>query len=347
MGIDPQCAEAQVGLGILFAKEGKGTEADTLFRQAIENNPKSASAHANLGLLLASQGKMRKLKRELKQATRIASDDVNVLSLLANLQSKLGRPVDSTCTLRRLTELQPRAAPAHLELGVAFAALYSYQAALEEFSKAVRLGPKLALRGCTRAGPSLTWEGLEKPGKSSRPPAFSQSGGVLVPFALVERQAKNIPLSIKYLEDVVRLEPKNADAEFLLGQNWFELGEREKAIEHWKAALRVFSGSMAKPVQPDPAYLIARDPEAPKYQGRLQELEQRDHVPDRVGLLSQLAQEAAAARDWPAVIAPYQEALRECGHCSSAQSSIRRSELPTAKLAGWQTESMSCASPCN
>jgi len=39
---------------------------------------------------------------------------------------------------------------------------------------------------------------------------------------------------------------------------------------------------------------------------------------DKVGLLSQLAHEAAAARDWPAVVARYQEALRECGHCSSA-----------------------------
>jgi Flp pilus assembly protein TadD len=50
----------------------------------------------------------------------------------------------------------------------------------------------------------------------------------------------------------------------------------------------------------------------------LQEVKQSHHVSDRIGLLSQLAEEAAAAREWPAVIARYQEALRECGYCNSA-----------------------------
>lgn len=320
LGIDPQCAEARVDLGILFAKEGKEPEAESLFRQAIENNSQSATAHANLGLLLARQGHDAEAERELKEANRISSNDVNTLPLLANLQSKLGRPIDSSCTLRRLTDLQPQAAPAHIELGIALAALYSYQAALEEFSKAVSLSPNPASARMYK-GRTLYDLGKINDARQEIKASCASSPKVAASwylFALVERQAKNITLSIKYLDEVVRLEPKNADAEFLLGQNWFERGEREKAIEHWKAALESSPDQWRSLYSLTQAYRSSRDPDPSKYQARLQELEQRDHAPGRVGLLSHLAQESATARDWPPVLSGYQEALRECGRCDSA-----------------------------
>jgi tetratricopeptide (TPR) repeat protein len=320
LGIDPQDTEAQVGLGVLYAKEGKEEEAGRLFRQAIENNPKSAAGHANLGLLLASQGHESEAEQELKQAAQIAPDDPKVLPVLASLQSKLGRLVDSTCTLNNLAELQPLSAQAHVELGTALTALYFHQAALEEFSKGVRLDPNSAL---ARLYTGRTLFDLGRIGEARQE---LQAACTLSPnvagcwylFALVERQAKNIPLSIKYLEDVVRLEPQNADAEFLLGQSWFELGNREKATEHWKAALQAFPDQWRSLYSLAQTLSSVRDPEAPKYHDRLQALESQHHVLDRVGLLSQLAREAAAARDWPAVVTRYQEALRECGRCSSA-----------------------------
>ena len=269
---------------------------------------------------MASQGHESEAEQELKQATQLAPDDADVLPVLANLQSKLGRLVDLTCTLNKLADLQPSSAQTHVELGTALAALYSHQAALEEFSKAERLDPNSALARLYK-GRTLFDLGRIEEARHELQLACSLSskvGACWYLLALVERQAKNIPLSKRYLEDVIRLEPQNADAEFLLGQSWFELGKTEKATEFWKAALQ------ASPDQWRSLYSLAQtlgsfqDPEAPKYQGRLQELEMRHHVSDKTRLLIHLAQEAAAARDWPEVIARYQDALRECGHCGSS-----------------------------
>jgi len=319
LSIDPQYVQAQVALGVLYAKEGKKEEAGRLFRQAIESNPKFAAAHANLGLLLASEGHQSEAEQELKQATQFAPD-ADVLPVLASLQSKLGRLVDLTCTLNKLAELQPSSAQIHVELGAALAALYSHQAALEEFSKAARLDPNSAL---ARLYIGRTLFDLGRIGEARQElhaacPLSPKVAACWYLFALVERQAKNIPLSIKYLEDAVRLEPQNADAEFLLGQSWFELGKTEKATEYWKAALQAFPDQWRSLFSLAQTLKSLRDPEASTYQDRLQGLELRYHVSDRAGLPNQLAQEAAAARDWPEVIARYQDALRECGHCSLA-----------------------------
>jgi len=273
-----------------------------------------------LGLLLAGQGHDVEAEQELKQASQIAPNEANVLPVLANLQSKLGRSVDSTCTLKRLVELQPLSAQAHVELGIALTDLYSYQAALEEFSKAARLGSNPALVRLYK-GRTLYDLGRIEDARQDLQASCALSPKVAACWyllALVERQANKIPLSITHLENVVSLEPQNPDAEFLLGQSWFELGKTERAIEHWKMALQAFPDQWRSLYSLAQALRSSGDADAQKYQYRLQRVEQRHHASDRVGLLSQLAQESAVARDWPAVITRYQEALRECGHCNSA-----------------------------
>ncbi len=320
LSIDPQYIEAQVTLGVLYDKEGKKNEAGKLFRQAIETSPKFAAAHANLGLLLASQGHDVEAEEELKQAIQIAPREPSVLRALASLQSKSGRLIDATCTLKSLSELQPRSVQAHLNFGTALTALYFYEAALEEFSSAEHLDPNSGLVRLY-TGRTLYDLGRIAEARKELRAACQLSPKVAACwylFGLLERQAKDIPLSVNYLGQAVRLEPQNAEAKFLLGQSWFELGQTEKAIECWKMALQ------ASPDQWRALYSLAqagrtsRDTEARKYQGLLQDTELRNHVSQEVGLIARLAHEAASARDWSSAISRYQEALRYCGRCESA-----------------------------
>jgi Flp pilus assembly protein TadD len=145
LSIDPQYGEALVALGILYAKDGKEQNAETLFRQAIQSNPESGAGYANLGLLLAQLGRDAEAAQQLQRAAQITPHNADVLLALANLQSKVGRPVDSICTLRRLADVQDQSAQTNVELGIALAAAYSYDAALEAFSNAARLAPNSAL----------------------------------------------------------------------------------------------------------------------------------------------------------------------------------------------------------
>ena len=57
IALDPQYAEAQNNLGVLYGQLGKSGEAEQLFRQATENNPQYGQAFANLGMILASESR--------------------------------------------------------------------------------------------------------------------------------------------------------------------------------------------------------------------------------------------------------------------------------------------------
>jgi tetratricopeptide (TPR) repeat protein len=137
-------------------------------------------------------------------------------------------------------------------------------------------------------------------------------------LALVDRQSKALPQSIKSLEEVVKLEPQNSDALFLLGKNWFESGDVEKAANHWKEALR------ANPDHWESLYHLTKvlpfgEEDAEKYQESLRTLQSRHRVNHKVDLLLRLAQEAAAARNWLGSMVYLQDASHACDQCGSVR----------------------------
>jgi tetratricopeptide (TPR) repeat protein len=137
-------------------------------------------------------------------------------------------------------------------------------------------------------------------------------------LALVERRSKDLPLSIKHLEQVVKLDAQNSDARFLLGKSWFEIGDLEKATSHWKAALQAHPDHWES-IYHLASFLPSREKEAEIYQESLRALQTRHQLKQKVDLLLRLAQEAAAARNWSGALAYLQEGLKECAHCGSAR----------------------------
>jgi tetratricopeptide (TPR) repeat protein len=319
LSVDPQYLEAKVDLGVLYAKEGKKSEAKRLFRQAIEINPKSAAAFANLGLLFASEGNDREAEQQLVKADNTSPDDAIILRALASLQSKLGSFVKSACTFERLVKLQPRSAQAHLDFGMAMTALYRHDEALEEFSEAIRLSPDLAAAHLY-SGRTLYDLGRIGEAKTELQVACrlaTADATCRYLLALVERRSKNIALSVKHLEEAAKLEPQNADIRFLLGKSWFEIGETDKAVVHWKAALEASPEhwqSLNSLVQ---VLSASRSTEARKYQDILRALQSGHRVLQKVDFLRRLAQQAAAAREWAGAFGHIQQAMQECGDCTS------------------------------
>jgi tetratricopeptide (TPR) repeat protein len=117
------------------------------------------------------------------------------------------------------------------------------------------------------------------------------------------------------LQRVVELQPDNADAQYLLGQNLERLGKPDAALEHWKAAVS------ADPDHSQALFNLARalnklhDPEAQRYQDRFDALQKRQQVTDRIEQLGNFALEAANAQNWPQAMAQMREAIELCGNC--------------------------------
>jgi len=64
-------AEAHLDRGVSFAKQGRYSEAESEFREAIRINPDLAEAHAGLGILLAEQGRHREARAELERTAEL------------------------------------------------------------------------------------------------------------------------------------------------------------------------------------------------------------------------------------------------------------------------------------
>ena len=56
MQLDPNFAEAYVGLGVIFLQQGRTTEAEAEFQMALGKNPNQINALANLGALAVQRG---------------------------------------------------------------------------------------------------------------------------------------------------------------------------------------------------------------------------------------------------------------------------------------------------
>jgi tetratricopeptide (TPR) repeat protein len=139
--------------------------------------------------------------------------------------------------------------------------------------------------------------------------------GVLHLLAVAEKYLGHNTRSAHLLQKLLRLEPQNADAHYLLGQNFFYLGREADAISEWKTTLEV------DPEHAEALYNLSRvmgrrDPQAARaYRERVQKLKQKGQTTDRAEMLNILAVNSSNTRDWPQAIAQFREAVQLCGSC--------------------------------
>ena len=142
---DPEFAEAQSNLGVLYSQQGKNADAATRFQKAIETDPKYSKAYVNYGLLLAQQGALPEAEQQLRAAIQVNRPTMQMR--MAHWECYWPRPAAETTRFkcfRKAVSLQPASAQAHLNLGIALVDHFDRPGGFEEFSEAARLDPKLA-----------------------------------------------------------------------------------------------------------------------------------------------------------------------------------------------------------
>jgi DNA-binding winged helix-turn-helix (wHTH) protein/tetratricopeptide (TPR) repeat protein len=132
-------AHATLGLASLFF-DRNWNEAEREFRTAITLDPNNATARQRYGLALAAMGRMGE---SLDQMRRAAESDP--LSLIVNADVGwilyLSRRYDEAIAVyRKVLDLDPHFVPAHTFLGLAYIQKGAFEAAIEEFQAARKLG---------------------------------------------------------------------------------------------------------------------------------------------------------------------------------------------------------------
>lgn len=233
--------------------------------------------------------------------------------------TRLNRQNEAIESFRKVVELDPKSAEAHLNLGIAVADQFNFDAALKEFSDAVQLAPDCGACHYNK-GRALLDLGRNVEAKTELEVAVRldpKSAESWYLLGLIERDAGNTEESIKQFRRAVALNPQNPDALYRLGQGLLRKGERAEAITQWRQVIAI------NPDYGEALYnlsrLLAKDEpeEAKRLQERFDRLQAQEHVMDRAQTLGNFALASAAARDWPQAISQLKEGLQLCGNCSA------------------------------
>jgi hypothetical protein len=166
-------------------QSGQWTEAESICRQILQQQPDFAPAHYHLGNALKQQGRLEEAIASYRRATAIQPDYPQALNNMGNALRQLGRSSEALASLRRAADLAPDSADFQFNLGNMLRDMDEINPAMACFRRAAQLRPDMAaahwnlanlllLKGDYAAGwPEFQWRrrvpGLEDRSQSDRP----------------------------------------------------------------------------------------------------------------------------------------------------------------------------------
>lgn len=118
--------------------------AETLWTDTIEKNPRSWMAHTNLGRIRAQEGKLDEAEAHYKTALAINSDAAPVHYNYGNLLARTDRPDDAMAQYHQALQLDPGYSEAHNNLGFVLNKQHQTDEAIAEYQQAIFYKPDFA-----------------------------------------------------------------------------------------------------------------------------------------------------------------------------------------------------------
>ena len=198
--LKPRHAEVANNYGVALRATGRAAEARAQFLRATELKPGYVEAEFNLALALAEAGESAAARERYARVLALRPQHAKAANNLGNLLLAEERAAEAMELFRAALAVEPDLADAHHNLGVALFAQDRAAEAVGPLRRALALD---AERDATR------WV-------------------LALAFATQRRPADAVPP----LEDLVRRQPRNAEAHLLLAQCLWEAGRRDEALRH-------------------------------------------------------------------------------------------------------------------
>jgi tetratricopeptide (TPR) repeat protein len=197
--------------------------AEQYLTQVVEQNQSFADVYNMLGVIFHDQGQYQKALRAFEAALRINPGYTDAALNLAVTYNDTGKYKEAQETYRHALSrsgarqgkidrfVQGKLANMYADIGDVWLSSGLYAEAIQEYRRALELGPAFADVRSRLAG------------------ALRDSG---------EREQ-----AIKEYEEVVRHSPSYVPARLNLGLSLFAAGRREEAVKHWRAVLEISPGN--------------------------------------------------------------------------------------------------------
>jgi len=272
------------------------------------------------GKTLASEGRLAEAEEPLMEAAKLSPSDMETLTVLAQVQGRIGKSAQAIQLFRKTTDLYPQVADSHLNLAIALADGGQLEEALKESRKAESLAPKMAAAHLNRG---RILDDLHRVDEARSEFIIAHrlapdDPDCLFYWSLVERETGNIPKETELLQKLVVLQPNNSKAAYFLGRSLQEQSKDAEAIQALRRALAIKSDYQ------DALYLLSRElrksspGESKKLDEEFQTARQQQSTLDSIKSLGNEAYVAAGKQNWPEAIGLLRKALDLCQPCEAA-----------------------------
>jgi tetratricopeptide (TPR) repeat protein len=139
--LDPEVAEANYRMGMLFMSVNQIKPAAECFVQEIKHHPENQAAARQLGIAYARLGDSQVAILQLEPLVRKHPEDAEAWAALGFAYMGAKRITESESALRRAISLKPGVSAWHRDLGVVLAAQRKSEGARREYRRAAELDP--------------------------------------------------------------------------------------------------------------------------------------------------------------------------------------------------------------
>jgi tetratricopeptide (TPR) repeat protein len=141
--LDPNSFPGMLGLGVVYANQGKDDEAERLFRRALADYP-SVAAHFQLADFLQERGRLDEAKVHYLHGLALAPYYAKARNDLGNVYARQNNWAAAREQYDRALKLNPRAAEIHQNLGRLLEIQGNETEAVKNYQTALALNPEFA-----------------------------------------------------------------------------------------------------------------------------------------------------------------------------------------------------------
>jgi tetratricopeptide (TPR) repeat protein len=252
LALNDHLAPVYVALGIVQEGTGKHEDAIRTFQRALELDPINASAHSELGNSYLAMGKLEEAESIYKKAAQLRPNDFTSMDDLGLFYYGRGRAKDAIKIFQRMTELVPDNSSGYTNLGAVYWMDAQYDNAAISYEKSLALRPTASaysslgtvyffLDRCPEAVP-LMEKATEILPKNDQ--VWANLGDVYgCSPSGKEKAAQAYRRAIQLADELLLVNPKDAEALGRVALYLARLGEKGDAVAKTKQAVQLASTS--------------------------------------------------------------------------------------------------------
>jgi tetratricopeptide (TPR) repeat protein len=292
---------------------------------AASQGTSSSSELLEQGRKLLEAGKLAEAELVLDRAEKLAPTNSVILSLDAKVKGRLGEYGSAVALLKRVIQLTPQSAQAHVDLAIALADSGDLNSALAETATAISIAPALATAHLNRA---RILSDMNKDRETRDEFALAAQLAPSNPdcyfyWSFNERAQGNFPKETELLRKVVKLQPDNVRAHIMLADSLLDQNRTAEAVAELRIALGIDPDSVRAIYKLSRALRTTDPAESKRLRAQFDRLKAQNSVLDQAKALANQAFHAFTVQDWRESIRLYSEAVETCGDCE-IESTLHR-----------------------